>query len=112
MLNIKEFDGSLKITWLRRFLNDTPEWEEFANHYKVNRLLLSETNYRNVIKNKISNPFWKDVATAYQNWYVSFKVISPIPIPQIPIWGNPKTPTIRMQFSLKTLARHRQMDKR
>ena len=60
MLNIKKFDGSLKITWLRRLLNDTPEWEEFANHYRVNRLLLSETNYHNLIKNKISRAIPRD----------------------------------------------------
>ena len=23
-----------------------------------------------------------------QDWYVSFKKVSPVPIPQLPIWGN------------------------
>ena len=105
MLNIKD---NIKITWLRRLLNDTPEWEEFANHYKINGLLLTETNYHNLIKNKISNPFWKDVAASYQNWYVSFKKISPIPIPQIPIWGNEilNIPFNEQMFNNKILYMH------
>ena len=88
MLSIHKFDRSLKITWLRRMLNNTPEWEEFAKYYKINRLLLTETKYHNQIRNKISNPFWKDVASSYLEWYISFKKVCQIPIPQLPIWGN------------------------
>ena len=45
MLNLTEFDHSLKITWLRKLLNANPDWKEFPNVYKIDRLVFTDTNY-------------------------------------------------------------------
>ena len=37
MINIVEFDYSLKITWLRKLLNANPDWIEFPKNYKIDR---------------------------------------------------------------------------
>ena len=50
MLNMKEFDNSLKITWIRKILTTNPDWEEFAILYKIDRLTLTDINYHNYIK--------------------------------------------------------------
>ena len=89
MLNIREFERSLKITWLRKLLTTSPEWEEFALHFKVDRLLYTDTNYHTTIVTTITNPFWRDVASAYKDWYAKFKKVTTISTVYLPIWGNP-----------------------
>ena len=71
MLSIQEFDRSLKLTWLRKILNSTPEWVEFAKYmyYKIDYLLVTDINYHLHVKNTLSNPFWRDVTIAYWDWY-------------------------------------------
>ena len=96
MLNMKEFDKSLKITWIRKLLTTNPDWEEFAIYYKIDRLTLTDINYHKQIKNFIKNPFWKDVATAYTEWYASFKTVTEISTEFQPIWGNP---TLNLPFN-------------
>ena len=96
MLNMKEFDKSLKITWIRKLLTTNPDWEEFAIYYKIDRLTLTDINYHKQIKNSIKNPFWKDVATAYTEWYASFKTVTEISTEFQPIWGNP---TLNLPFN-------------
>ena len=43
----------------------------------------------NIDSRKIENIFWKDVTTAYINWYTAFKNVIEIPTKYIPIWGYP-----------------------
>ena len=86
MLNMKEFDNSLKITWIRKLLTTNPDWEEFAIYYKIDRLTLTDTNYHKYIKNEIKNPFWKDVAMAYTEWFACFKKVTEISSECQPIW--------------------------
>ena len=90
MLNLKEFDKSLKITWIRKLLNTSPEWEEFATIYKIERLISTDTNYHNYIIQTTCNPFWKSVAESYKDWYAIFKEVTEPNAYFIPIWGNNK----------------------
>ena len=89
MLNLREFEKSLETTWLRKLLTTSPEWEEFALHYKVDRLLYTDTNYHSTIVETFNNRFWKNVALAYKEWYMKFKKVTPVSTTYIPIWGNP-----------------------
>ena len=90
MLNLKEFDKSLKITWIRKLINTSPEWEEFATIYKIERLISTDTNYHNYIIQTTCNPFWKSVAESYKDWYAIFKEVMEPNANFIPIWGNNK----------------------
>ena len=54
------------MTWLRKMLNSSLDWEElFPLKYKIDRLVLTDTNYQISLKSEIKNPFWKDVVIAY-----------------------------------------------
>ena len=88
MLNLVEFDMSLKITWLRKLHIQTPEWKEFACYYKIDRLIWTGSNYHNSLKNKVKNPFWQSVLISYSKWYRAFNILDLLPIPFQPIWGN------------------------
>ena len=81
----KEFDMSLKITWIRKILTTEAEWIECANHYKVNRLIVCDIQYQKYILEKKDNIFWGDVATAYIDWYSTFKNVIVTPAKYIPI---------------------------
>ena len=89
MLNIQEFDRSLKLTWMRKILNQTPEWAEFTKYYRIDYLLVTDTNYHAHIKKTITNPFWKDVSVAYWDWFSKLKTFCPAPVDSQLIWGNP-----------------------
>ena len=39
VLHHKEFGRSLKFTWIRKILNQSPEWEEFPQNYKIDSLI-------------------------------------------------------------------------
>ena len=39
MINLQEFDMSLKITWLRKLSSADLEWEEFARHYNADQFI-------------------------------------------------------------------------
>ena len=87
---LPNFDKSLKITWLRKLLNDEPDWIEFANHYKINRLTTTDINYHKKILRQIDNPFWKSVAKAYSEWFSHCKAQYDTPIGRECLWGNPR----------------------
>ena len=88
MLNLVEFDMSLKITWLRKVYVQNPEWKEFACHYKIDHLIWTGSNYHNLLKNTVKNPFWYSVLISYSKWYRAFNTLDFLPIPFQPIWGN------------------------
>ena len=62
---ITEFDMSLKLTWLRKLLQQSLDWIEFAVHYKLDRLIWIGTTYHDKLQNTISNPFWKSVSISF-----------------------------------------------
>ena len=89
MLNLTEFDYSLKITWLRKLLTSDPDWKEFPINYKIDRLVFTDTHYHKRILAGIKNNFWKSVTIAFIDWHNKYKEKTNTPIEFLPIWGNP-----------------------
>ena len=83
MVNIVEFDLSLKLTWIRKLLNGDNEWEEIAKENKIDRLPLTGENQHIDILKSIQNPFWKI------KWYESLRKKNTIEIGNECLWGNP-----------------------
>ena len=83
-----EFDFSLKITWLRKLVTTDTDWMEFPIKYKIDRMIFTEEKQH-------KHKFWKSVALAYTNRYVTFKRVVDIPIEYIPIWGNKQLNTVK-----------------
>ena len=74
MMDIIEFDQSLKLTWVRKILVGHYEWSVFARENKIDRLVHTDENYHQELYLSIKNPFWCSVAYAYKNGpYVSWK---------------------------------------
>ena len=59
MINIRKFEKALKLTWLRTFINETPDWSEFAYNCKIDKLLYTELEYQSKILIDTKNKFWK-----------------------------------------------------
>ena len=100
MLNMLDFDNKLKLTWLNKLYskNVQPEWGEFAEYNKIDRLLWTVEKYHVHLLNNTKNPFWKSLIKAYQIWYPTAKTNLEIPIQFEPLWGNP---TINIPFNAK-----------
>ena len=88
LINIQEFDLSLKLTWLRKSIYQSPDWLEFFTHYKLDRLLWTGTKYHESIKHTIKNPFWNNVREAFLKWYKVLDDNNEICTEYQPIWGN------------------------
>ena len=88
MINLQDFDMSLKITLLRKLTTDNPEWEEFAHYYKVDHLLWTGTKIHEQVKNATQNLFWKSVKIAYAKWYKILDQNNHIEVAYQPLWGN------------------------
>ena len=69
MINIKEFECTLKMTWIRRLIKEEPNWIEFAEHYKIDRLLYTKVYYHKTILNNCTNSFWISVINAFSSVY-------------------------------------------
>ena len=89
MLDIIEFDQSLKLTWVRKLLSGEHEWSNFAKESKIDRLTNTDENYHQVLYLSIKNPFWRSVAHAYKNWYPHLKERETVDIKNKLLWGNP-----------------------
>ena len=64
MIIIKEFDKSLKLTWLRKLFATSPDWEDFSQKYKVDGLVFTATLYHDILEQK-PNLFWRDVSETH-----------------------------------------------
>ena len=89
MVNIVEFDLSLKLTWIRKLLNNDSEWEEIAKENKIDRLPLTGEKHHTDILKSIHHPFWKSVVSAYIKWYKSLRTKHTIEVGNEFLWGNP-----------------------
>ena len=88
MINIREFEKSLKLTWLRKFINGTPDWSEFAYNSKIDRLFQTDSLYHQYLLKTSRNEFWHSVINSYTYFNRKLKDI-PTDIAMTPIWGNP-----------------------
>ena len=69
MIELSEFDMSLKLTWVRKSITDTFEWSGFADKHKIKRLVWTGERYHNELYQKAKNPFWRSVILAYKKWH-------------------------------------------
>ena len=53
MLNIRDFEISLKLTWIRKLITGTQDWNEFAELYYINRLYQTDERYHEYLITKV-----------------------------------------------------------
>ena len=90
MIELSEFDMSLKLTWVRKAITDTFEWSSFADEHKIKRLVWTGERYHSEFYQMGKYPFWRSVILAYKNWYSLLIKKSELEIDKQPLWGNPQ----------------------
>ena len=63
MIDIRLFEKSLKLTWIRRFLNSNPKWKQMITtvYPKLTCIWKYGNNYSAMLSTTITNPFWCNV---------------------------------------------------
>ena len=89
MINLRQFEITLKLTWLRTFLKGTPDWSEFAYECHIDRLLQTGINYHNILSKRTKNQFWQSVINSYKTFHLNMEKVSTHDTELTPIWGNP-----------------------
>ena len=92
MINIHEFDKSLKISWVYKTLCADPDWLDFAKFEKIDRLPWTGETYHSILLENAKSPFWVDVISSYKKWYSIAKPTLVTNIQFEPLWGNPAIP--------------------
>ena len=77
MIDMVDFDLSLKITWLHKLHFSHEEWEEFALSNNIDRLIWTSERYHIHLLSNVTNPFWISVVLAYKAWYQSLLKVYP-----------------------------------
>ena len=74
MLNLKLFDQSLKITWVRKYLTSVTTWKDLLDleNPNFNKIFLFGDKYKDTILTTVTNPFWIDVINHYYSFYSKY----------------------------------------
>ena len=77
MPDIKRFDASLKITWIRKLLLQNAKWSEITNLIcpNINRINFFGPEYLKILINNTNNLFWKHTLLSYGDFAKSFKIL-------------------------------------
>ena len=87
MTDLKSFDHALKISWIKRLVNQEKGWAEFPMKHGLNEILRYRDQYPKQILGTITKKFWRDVVLSIikfndcTNWKKNF-------IPYMPLWHN------------------------
>ena len=88
LTNLLIFDASLKISWLKRLVNQELGWAEFPMKYKI----LDITKYGDIFPKKIikeiDNKFWKDTVQSVIKLNTLLKYKNIEQICDMPLWHN------------------------
>ena len=87
--NIKLFDKTLKLSWLRRYSQSTGKWTKIPNDFELSEVFKFGPDYLTRISEMTSNPFWKDVINTLFVFWQSDVPFHKEFIKYTPIWLNP-----------------------
>ena len=86
--NISIFDQTLKLSWLRRYLQSSSKWTLFPNSFELDEAFLYGPDYLDRIIEMTSNKFWIDVIRSLQMLWRSEAVKDKEVILNTPLWLN------------------------
>ncbi len=92
MLDINNYNLGLKSSWIKRILySQETKWKVLLGKtVSIEKILKTGSDYINVVKKEIKNPFWKDTFTVFQIIQEKLEVQSWDEFITQPIWNNPK----------------------
>ena len=89
LTNIRDFNKSLKLSWLKRLLTTEGSWQAiFENSCEIPKKMVLELDGKSLMElvEKISNPFWKDVLQIWNGFKNCFN--KTIDFRTYPLWGT------------------------
>ena len=77
MPDIKKFDASLKITWIRKLLLHNTKWSDITKFIcpNIDRISFFGPEYLKNLINNTNNLFWKHTLLSYRDFANSFKIL-------------------------------------
>lgn len=92
MLGINNYNLGLKSSWIKRILySQETKWKVLLGKIvSIEKILKTGSDYINVVKKEIKNPFWKDTFTVFQIIQEKLEVQSWDEFITQHIWNNPK----------------------
>lgn len=92
MLDINNYNLGLKSSWIKRILySQETKWKVLLGKIvSIEKILKTGSDYINVVKKEIKNPFWKDTFTVFQIIQEKLEVQSWDEFITQHIWNNPK----------------------
>ena len=78
MLDLKNFDQSLKLTWIRRFFSTSSIWKQLTESQfpDLEHTLNYSDKFIENLKNTTKNLFWRDVLTYLTSFVKKYKYFS------------------------------------
>ena len=71
MINLKVFDQSLKLSWVKRFFTSEAKWKEVieAKYPKLVNIQKFGSSYTKKLADEMKNPFWQNVLRSLVIFY-------------------------------------------
>ena len=88
MTNLKVFDSSLKLSWLRRIINQTEGWVEFPIEFNISNIFKYGDVYIINFTKRTKNKFWKDILLSVMDLQKKFEIKHFIQVQNTPLWYN------------------------
>ena len=89
MINISDFNRSLKLSWIKRLLTTEGSWQTiFQENVGVPKHMVFEMDQRSLkeIVANCTNPFWRDVIEIWRNFKIH--LAEDIDSRTYPLWGT------------------------
>ena len=90
MVNIEQFEHTLKAKWLKKNLTNKGGWADIPVDHNIDAIPHFGSDFINVLLDKVSNPFWKSVLIAIKSFV---KIYNTNNFSQLtfnePLWFNP-----------------------
>ena len=98
--NLRAFDTALKISWMKRLLNQSEGWAEFPIRLKIHKVPMYGDLYAKSLLATIKNKFWWDMVNGLVKLEERLKVKNITQVHLMPLWYNLQQIKLRLQKKL------------
>ena len=88
MVNIYNFEKTLKVKWIKQLSIKTDAWTITPNHYQILDVLRFGKDFPKHLLGTINNPFWESVFNAYDFFQVKLSNKLDKNVLSEPLWYN------------------------
>ena len=88
MTDLKTFDYSLKISWIKRLISQNEGWAEFPLEMGILKTIQYGDQYLHKLKQQLRNKFWIDMLNGLQILSSKFKIKNAVQVHCMPLWYN------------------------